>query len=93
MVRVYLDDILVFSKDANDHTKTMKEVLQVLREHRLFAKAKKCEFHKQEMELLGLKVTTKGFEMEDKKVTEVQQWKPPKNMKGVWSFLGFCNFY
>ena len=92
-VRVYLDNIPVFSQSKENHIETMKRVLQLLRENKLFAKAKKCEFHKMEMELLGVKVTTKGFEMEDKKVTEVQQWKPPKNIKGIRSFLGFCNFY
>ena len=71
----------------------MKRVLQLLRRNGLYTKAKKCKFHRKEMELLGVKVTTKGFEMEDKKVTEVQEWKPPKNVKGIRSFLGFCNFY
>src|SRR5258706_1306254 len=83
MVRVYLNDIPVFSKNEKEHKETMTRVLQLLRKNKLFAKAKKCKFHKEEMELLGVKVTTKGFEMEDKKVTEVQQWKAPKNVKGI----------
>ena len=45
------------------------------------------------MELLGIKVTTDGFEMEDRKVNEVRSWKPPRNVRGIRSFLGFCNFY
>ena len=87
LVRVYLDDIPVFSPNEKAHVKTMRRVLQLLRENKLYAKAKKCEFHKEEMELLGVKVTTKGFEMEDKKVLEVRDWKPPRNVKGVRSFL------
>src|SRR5258708_37813802 len=71
----------------------MRQVFEILRRHKLYVKAKKCEFHKKEMELLGIKVTTQGFEMEDKKVTEVRQWKAPRNVRGVRSFLGFCNFY
>ena len=93
MVRVYLDDIPVFSTHTAAHITTMARVFKVLWEHKLFVKAKKCEFHKKEMELLGIKVTTEGFEMEDKKITDVQQWKPPRNVRGVQSFLGFCNFY
>jgi len=92
MVSVYLDDIPAFSENRLAHVATMWQVLGILRETKLFTKAKKCEFHK-EMELLGIRVTTEGFEMEDKKVTEVWQWQPPKNVKGVQSFLGFCNFY
>jgi hypothetical protein len=93
MVRVYLDDIPVFSLGTSSHIATMRRVFELLRKNKLYAKAKKCEFHQKEMELLGIKVTTDGFEMEDKKITEVRQWKPPKNVKGVRSFLGFCNFY
>ena len=93
MVRVYLDDIPVFSTSTPSHIATMARVFQVLQEHKLFVKAKKCKFHKKEMELLGIKVTTEGFEMEDKKITDVQQWKPPRTFRGVQSFLGFCNFY
>ena len=93
LVRVYLDDIPVFSPNEKTHVETMRRVLQILRNKRLYAKAKKCEFHKKEMELLGVRVSTKGFKMEDKKVTQVREWKPPKNVKGVRSFLGFCNFY
>ena len=43
----------------------------------LFAKAKKCEFYLPEINLLGVKVSAQGFRMEEKKVTEVQEWKPP----------------
>jgi len=93
MVSVYLDDIPAFSENRLAHVATMRQVLGILRENKLFAKAKKCEFHKKEMELLGIRVTTEGFEIEDKKLTEVRQWQPPRNVKGVWSFLGFCNFY
>jgi hypothetical protein len=92
-VRVYLDDIPAFSGSLQEHVKTMRGVLASLRENRLFAKAKKCDFHKTEMELLGVKVTTKGFKMEEKKISEVRDWKPPKNVRGIRSFLGFCNFY
>jgi len=83
LVRVYLDDIPIFSADKTSHIKTMKKVLQILRNNQLYTKAKKCDFHKEEMELLGVRVLTEGFKMEDKKVTQVQEWKPPRNVKGV----------
>src|SRR5258708_34284776 len=82
-VRVYLDDILGFSRSTGAHIATMRRVFEILRKHKLYVKAKKCEFHKKEMELLGISVTTQGFEMEDKKVTEVRQWRAPRNIRGV----------
>jgi hypothetical protein len=79
-VRVYLDDIPAFSKTREEHIQTLKMILQRLREERLFAKAKKCEFLLPEIDLLGVKVSAKGFRMEEKKVTQVREWKPPRNV-------------
>jgi hypothetical protein len=78
-----LDDIPAFSKTREEHIQTLKMVLQQLREEKLFAQAKKCEFLLPEIDLLGVKVSAKGFHMEEKKVTQVKEWKPPKNMWGV----------
>ena len=92
-VRVYLDDIPMFSKSREEHTETLRRVIQILIDHRLFAKAKKCEFYLPEIDLLGVKVSAQGFRMEEKKVMEVQEWRPPRNVRGVREFLGFINFY
>ena len=92
-VRVYLDDIPAFSKTKEEHIETLKMILQRLQEERLFAKAKKCEFLLSEIDLLGVKVSTQGFRMEEKKIGEIQDWKPPRNVRGVRGFLGFMNFY
>ena len=45
------------------------------------------------MIFLGVEVTPKGFEMERLKVETIQDWRPPRNIRGVWEFIGFCNFY
>ena len=52
-VVVYLDDILIYSDNPDDHRKHVKEVLRRLRKHRLYARADKCEFHKDSVEYLG----------------------------------------
>jgi len=72
---------------------TLEMTLQLLWEEHLFAKAKKCEFFLSEIDLLGVKVSTQGFRMEEKKITQVQEWKPPCTVRGVREFLGFMNFY
>jgi len=60
---VYLDDILVYSDNMEDHTEHVREVLQRLRQHKLYAKPKKCEFHSDSVEYLGYFLSTDGLMM------------------------------
>ena len=61
---VYLDDILIFSKNMDDHLKHLDIVLQKLREHKLYAKLSKCEFGKRsELEFLGHVVSKRDIEV------------------------------
>ena len=62
-------------------------------QHGLFCNPKKCEFHKDKIELLGVTVDEKGFGMEDKKVKDIRDWPTPKTLKELKGFIGFCNFY
>jgi hypothetical protein len=92
-VIIYLDDILVFSKNASDHEIHVLKVLQILRDHNLCAKLEKCEFSTFQTEFLGYIVSSSGISMDPSKVKAVTEWPSPKNVKGVQSFLGFANFY
>jgi len=92
-VRVYLDNIPAFSKTKEEHIKTLEMTLECLQQNKLFTKAKKCKFFLPEIDLLGVKVSAQGFRMEEKKITQIQEWKPPRNVRGVQEFLGFMNFY
>lgn len=92
-VIIYLDDILIFSKNIEDHRQTVKEVLKQLRKHNLFAKPEKCKFHLEEVKYLGLMVSQKGIRMDPAKVRVVMEWPDLKCVKDVQSFLGFANFY
>ena len=66
-VLVYLDDILVFSKDAESHFKHLETVLGRMKEAKLYGRLHKCEFMKEEVEYLGFKVSQEGIKpMEDK---------------------------
>lgn len=90
---VYLDDILVFSPDLESHIEHVKIVLQRLRQYKLFAKLEKCLFHKTSISFLGYVISDGTVAMEPEKIASVSQWPQPTSMKGVQSFLGFCNFY
>jgi hypothetical protein len=91
-VMIYLDDILIFSKNQKDHEKDIKEVLRRLSTNQLFCKSSKCSFHVDTVDYLGLVISPKGISMEEKKVQAVKEWPVPQNIKQVQSFLGFANF-
>jgi hypothetical protein len=91
-VVIYLDDILIFSRNPEDHERDVKEVLRQLASNQLFCKLSKCSFHVDTMDYLGLVISPRGISMEEKKVQAVKEWPTPQNVKQIQSFLGFANF-
>ncbi|CEL54439.1 Retrotransposable element Tf2 155 kDa protein type 1 OS=Schizosaccharomyces pombe (strain 972 / ATCC 24843) GN=Tf2-1 PE=4 SV=1 [Rhizoctonia solani AG-1 IB] len=91
-VIIYLDDILIFSRNPEDHESHVKEVLQRLTDMQLFCKGSKCEFHQTTVKYLGIIVSDKGFSLDKLKIQAVQEWPTPTTVKQVQSFLGFANF-
>ncbi|KAF8757869.1 hypothetical protein RHS01_03447 [Rhizoctonia solani] len=86
-VIIYLDDILIYSKDDASHTQHVHEVLRQLMENQLFCKASKCTFHITSVEYLGIIVSDKGFSLDKLKIQAVQDWPVPTKVKEVQSFL------
>jgi hypothetical protein len=89
----YLDDILIYSETLKEHEAQVKKVLQRLREAGLQVDIKKCEFSVQSTRYLGFIVSTDGISVDPEKVSAVREWQPPTTVRGIQSFLGFCNFY
>lgn len=89
----YLDDILIFSKTRDEHTKHLREVLERLREAGLYAKASKCQFYSPEVDFLGFVINTEGVRMDPSRVEMVAKWEEPTTFHAIQVFLGFCNFY
>ena len=89
----YLDDILIYSKNIEEHEEHVKLVLQRLRESGLYAKAEKCAFHQSKVEFLGYIISNEGILMDPKKVGAVTDWATPQTVRDVQCFLGFANFY
>ena len=91
---VFIDDILVvYSKDAQEHEHHLRLVLQTLRENQLFAKLSKCDFWLKEVSFLGHIVSAEGIRVDPVKIEATMNWKPPRNVTEVRSFLGLIGYY
>ena len=91
-VVVFLDDICVYSRTPEEHEKHLRLVLERLREHKLYAKASKCEFFKEEVEFLGFTVGRHGVKVTESKTAAVREWPTPRTVKEVRQFLGLASY-
>jgi hypothetical protein len=92
-VVVFINDILVHSRNEEEHVGHILVVLQRLREHRLYAKLSKCNFWLKEIKFLGHTISQKGIVVDLDKVQEVMNWKPPTTVRHIRSFLGLVGYY
>ena len=88
-----LDDVIIFSQNPAIRVQHVRSILQFLRQHKLYAKVQKCEFHKEQMTFVGYMVSPSGIGMDPAKVTAILDWPVPRSVKDVQSFPGFANFY
>ncbi|KAL4366721.1 hypothetical protein GQ457_05G025250 [Hibiscus cannabinus] len=92
-VIVFIDDILIYSRNKDEHAEHLRIVLQTLRDRQLFAKFSKCEFWHSEVAFLGHVISTKGIMVDPKKVQTILDWRPPRNVGEVRSFLSLAGYY
>jgi len=93
IVIVYLDNILIFTKTEEEHEQAVQRVLEILTEHKLFLHLEKYEFHRKQIEYLGLVILENKVAMNPVKVAGVREWPIPENQTDVQAFIGFVNFY
>ena len=92
-VLVFVDDILIYSQSEWEHEYHLRIVLQLLRDHQLYAKFSKCEFWPTEVRFLGYMVSTSGVSMDPEKVEVVMNWERLKSVFEIRSFLGLTRYY
>ena len=92
-VCVYLDDILIYSKNEEEHMEHIRTVLNVLRKHNYKARLTKSEFFKQELRFLGHILSSEGIKPDPAKVSVVSGWPQPRSVYEVRSFLGLANYF
>lgn len=90
---VYFDDILVFSKNIEEHLNHLCQVFTTLRSHILFLNMKKCEFHTSQLLFLGFIVSEFDVHVDITKVRAITEWPTPHNVQEVHSFHGLATFY
>jgi hypothetical protein len=92
-VAVFIDDILVYSRNDEEHAGHLHVVLQCLRGHHLYAKFSKCDFWLKEIKFLGRNISQKGIAVDPNKVQKLMNWKPPTTVRQIQSFLGLAGYY
>jgi len=92
-VIVFIDDILIYSESEEEHAEHLRQVLELLRKHRLFAKLSKCLFFQEEVDFLGHIVSKKGIKTDLAKVEAIKNWKAPADVSALRSFLGLATYY
>jgi hypothetical protein len=78
-VIVFLDDILIYSNSKEEHEHHLKLVLQVLREHQIYAKLRKCSFNQEQIHYLGHIISGEGIIVIPEKIEAIRGWPTPRN--------------
>ncbi|CAL9010913.1 unnamed protein product [Prunus brigantina] len=92
-VVVYFDDILIYSTTKEEHLVHLRQVLDVLRENKLYVNLKKCTFCTNKLLFLGFVVGENGIQVDDEKIKAILDWPAPKTVSEVRSFHGLATFY
>ncbi|GJS96854.1 putative reverse transcriptase domain-containing protein [Tanacetum coccineum] len=92
-VIVFIDDILVYSKDEEEHGKHLKIILELLKKERLYAKFSKCDFLLDSIQFLGHVIHRNGVHVDPTKVEAIKNWVAPTTPMEVRQYLGLAGYY
>jgi len=90
---VFIDDILIYSKNKTEHEEHLRLVLELLRREQLYAKFSKCDFWLREVQFLGYLVNELGIHVDPAKIEAIKDWESPKTPTEVRQFLGLAGYY
>ncbi|GJY37464.1 putative reverse transcriptase domain-containing protein [Tanacetum coccineum] len=89
-VIVFIDDILIYSRDEKEHEEHLKAILELLKEEKLYAKFSKCEFWIPKVQFLGHVIDSRGIHVDPAKIESIKDWASPKTPTEIRQFLGLA---
>ena len=92
-VITYLDDILIYFKNEENHKKHVREILKRLQEKNFYLKSEKCKFHKQQVKYLEHIITTEKLEMNSEKIKAIIKFLTSKCVKDIQAFQKLTEYY
>ncbi|GKC01597.1 putative reverse transcriptase domain-containing protein [Tanacetum coccineum] len=92
-VIVFIDDLLIYSKDKKEHEEHLKAILELLKKEKLYAKFSKCEFWIPKVQFLGHVIDSRGIHVDPAKIESIKDWASPKTPTEIRQFLGLAGYY
>nr|GEZ84345.1 putative reverse transcriptase domain-containing protein [Tanacetum cinerariifolium] len=92
-VIIFIDDILIYSKDKKENEEHLKAILEFLKKEELYAKFSKCEFWIPKVQFLGHVIDSQGIHVDPAKIESVKNWASPKLPTEICQFLGLAGYY
>ncbi|GKE37902.1 putative reverse transcriptase domain-containing protein, partial [Tanacetum coccineum] len=92
-VIVFIDDILIYSKNKQEYEEHLKLILELLKKEELYAKFSKCEFWIPKVQFLGHVIDSEGIYVDPAKIKSIKDWASSKSPTEIHQFLGLAGYY